>query len=193
MSVPALSRRLRDVEGSPTLALAAKAKALAKAGKSVVNFAAGEPDFATPEPIKAAGIRAIEENQTRYTPAAGIPELRKAVVEQANAWRGTRYEPDQSVITCGAKHALFNTLQVLCEPDDEVLILSPYWVSYPPLVRLASAKPVIVETAEAEGFQPDPAAVARAVTEKTKVLILNSPMPAKRGRERNPIMFTMFA
>lgn len=175
LSAPTLSHRLRDIEGSPTLALAAKAMALAQSGKAVVNFAAGEPDFPTPEPIKAAGIRAIEQNQTRYTPVAGIPELRKAVVDQANAWRGTRYEPDQAIITCGAKHALFSALQVLCEPDDEVIILSPYWVSYPALVRLACAKPVIIPMSEAEGFQPDPTAVAKAVTARTKVLILNSP------------------
>ena len=163
------------MESSPTLALAAKAKALAKAGKSVLDFTAGEPDFPTPEPIKRAGIRAIEADETRYTPAAGIPELRAAIAEHANKQRGTRYTPAQTIVTCGAKHALFNVFQALCQPGDEVIVLSPYWVSFPAFVRLSGATPVIVETRESEGFQPDLEQIRAAVTEATKAIIINSP------------------
>ena len=173
-SVP-LADRLRRVEGSPTLALAAKAKALAKAGKPVLDFTAGEPDFPTPEHIKQAGIQAIHADQTKYTPVAGIPELRAAIAAAINRKRGTTYQPNQTIVTCGTKHALYNTFQALCQPGDEVLILSPYWVSFPPLVELAGAKPVIVPTREADRFLPDPAAIRAALTRATKAIILNSP------------------
>jgi aspartate aminotransferase len=167
--------RLRHIEGSPTLALAAKAKALAKAGKSVADFTAGEPDFPTPDHIKQAAIRAIQANQTTYTPVAGIPELRAAVAGAVNRLRGSAYEASQTLVTCGAKHALFNVFQALCQPGDEVIVFSPYWVSFPPLVRLSGATPIIVETREADGFLPDPAAVATALTDATKAIIINSP------------------
>ncbi|MBI3996509.1 MAG: pyridoxal phosphate-dependent aminotransferase [Candidatus Omnitrophica bacterium] len=171
----ALADRLRHVEGSPTLALAAKAKALAKAGKPVLDFTAGEPDFPTPAHVKQAGIQAIEANHTRYTPVAGILELRKAIANNLAHRLGLKYADAEVMVSCGAKQALYNALQVLCDPEDEVIILTPYWVSYDPLVRLASATPVFVETKEADGFQPDPAAVKRAITSKTKAIILNSP------------------
>ncbi|OGX29596.1 MAG: hypothetical protein A3B78_03805 [Omnitrophica WOR_2 bacterium RIFCSPHIGHO2_02_FULL_67_20] len=170
-----IADRLRHVEGSPTLALAAKAKALAKAGKPVLDFTAGEPDFQTPEPIKQAAIQAIRDNQTKYTPVAGIPELRSAAAAAVNRTRGTSYQPAQTIITCGTKHALFNVFQALCQPSDEVIVLAPYWVSFPPLVRLAGATPVVVETREAEGFLPDPEAVRGALTGSTKAIIINSP------------------
>ncbi len=175
MITVAFADRLRHIEGSPTLALAAKAKALAKAGKSVADFTAGEPDFPTPDHIKQAGIRAIQANQTTYTPVAGIPELRAAIAESVNRLRGSTYQASHVLVTCGAKHALFNVFQALCQPGDEVVILSPYWVSFPSLVRLAGATPVIVETREADRFLPDPAAVREALTEATKAIILNSP------------------
>ncbi len=171
----ALADRLRYVEGSPTLALAAKAKALAKAGKPVLNFTAGEPDFPTPEPIKQAGASAIRQNHTKYTPVEGIPELRAAIAAAVNRQYGTAYAPLQALVSCGAKHSLYNVFQALCQAGDEVIIFAPYWVSYPPLVHLAGAKPVIVETREADGFLPDPKAIKRAVTGATKAIILNSP------------------
>ncbi len=167
--------RLRYVEGSSTLALAAKAKALAKAGKAVLDFTAGEPDFPTPEPIKQAGIQAIRSEQTKYTPVAGIPELRAAIVDTINRQRHTAYQPSQVIVTCGTKHALFNAFQALCQPGDEVIILSPYWVSFPPIVRLAGGTPVIVETREQDNFLPDPAAIRSALTPATKAIIVNSP------------------
>ena len=175
--MPALtfSERLRGVEGSPTLTLAAKAKALAKAGHAVVDFTAGEPDFPTPEPIKRAGVRAVEANQTRYTPVGGIPELRQAIADHMNKTRGTGYAVGQTLVTCGAKHALFNVFQALCQAGDEVIVLSPYWVSFPPLVRLSGATPVIVPTKETDGFQPDLEAVRGALSDATKVMIVNSP------------------
>ncbi len=170
-----LADRLRGVESSPTLALAAKAKALQHAGKLVVALTAGEPDFPTPEPIKQAGIAAIERNQTRYTPAEGTQELRAAIAADLSQRLGLTYAASQVVVSCGAKHALYNLLQVLCQPGDEVMLFSPYWVSYVPMVRLAGATPVLVPLQEAHQFQPDLALVRAAVTERTRVLILNSP------------------
>ena len=170
-----LADRLRGVESSPTLALAAKAKALQHAGKLVVDLTAGEPDFPTPEPIKQAGIAAIERNQTRYTPAEGTQELRAAIAADLSQRLGLTYAASQVVVSCGAKHALYNLLQVLCQPGDEVMLFSPYWVSYVPMVRLAGATPVLVPLQEAHQFQPDLALVRAAVTERTRVLILNSP------------------
>ena len=175
MTALTLAGRLREVEGSPTLALAAKAKALAKAGKSVVDLTAGEPDMPTPEPIKQAGTQAIAENKTRYTPVAGIPELRDAVSSWANKQYGTSYQASQVLVSCGAKHSLYNIFQAICQEGDEVVIFSPYWVSYPPMVRLAGATPVIVETTERDAFLPDPAALKHALTPATKAVILNSP------------------
>jgi aspartate aminotransferase len=170
-----LADRLKYIEGSPTLALAAKAKALAKAGKPVLDFTAGEPDFPTPEPIKQAGIRAIQANHTTYTPVAGIPELRAAIASTVNRQRSTAYQPSQTIVTCGTKHALFNVFQVLCQPGDEVIVLSPYWVSFPSLVQLSGATPVLVETSEEDGFVPEVDAVRARISDATKAIIVNSP------------------
>jgi aspartate aminotransferase len=170
-----MADRLRGVGDSPTLALAAKAKALIKAGKPVLDLTAGEPDFPTPDGIKRAGIQAIESNRTTYTPVAGIPELRAAVAASLNARHRTAYQSGDVLISCGAKHALFNVFQALCQAGDEVVLCAPYWVSFPPLIRLAQATPVLVPTQERDGFLPDPEAVAHAVSPATKVLLLNSP------------------
>ena len=170
-----IAGRLRHIEGSPTLALAAKAKALAKAGKPVLDFTAGEPDFPTPDPIKQAAQLALDANQTKYTPVAGIPELRTAITNVINCQHGTQYSASQVVVSCGAKHSLYNIFQALCQAGDEVIIFAPYWVSYPPLVALAGAAPRIVETHEADGFLPDPEAVRRAITPATKIIVVNSP------------------
>ena len=170
-----VAERLLHIESSPTLALSAKAKALAKAGKPVLDFTAGEPDAPTPAHIKRAAIQAIEANQTKYTPVAGIPELRSAVAESLNRQHSARYAASQVVVSCGAKHSLYNIFQALCQADDEVLIFAPYWVSYPPMVELAGAKPVMVPTSEPEGFLPNPQRIAAAVTNATKAIVLNSP------------------
>ena len=175
MTTTTIAQRLRHVEASPTLVLASKAKALLQAGKPVLDFTAGEPDFPTPQPVKAAAVKAIEQNRTTYTPVAGIPELRAAIAADLNKRRGTSYGPAEILVSCGAKHALYNALQAVCDQGDEVIIIAPYWVSYPPLVQLAGGTPVIIETKEAERFQPDPAAIEAAVTQRTRAIILNSP------------------
>jgi len=169
------SSRLEYVGSSPTLALAAKAKALAKAGKAVVDFTAGEPDFPTPGLIKQAGIRAIEGDKTRYTPVEGILELREAIALRINAQLHTAFAPGQVLVSCGAKHSLYNVFQAICDPGDEVIIFSPYWVSYPPMVYLAGGVPVIVQTRAEDGFQPDIASVKAAITPRTRGIIVNSP------------------
>ncbi|MBI4354006.1 MAG: pyridoxal phosphate-dependent aminotransferase [Candidatus Omnitrophica bacterium] len=172
-----IADRLRGVASSPTLALAASARALVKEGKPVLDFTAGEPDFPTPDHIQRAAVDAIEHNRTKYTPAAGILELRQAIANDLHRRLGdpVKYAPPEVMVCVGAKHALYNALQVLCDPGDEVLVFSPYWVSYLPLVSLAGAKPVLITTREEEHFQPDPSAVSSAITPNTKALILNSP------------------
>ncbi len=170
-----LADRLRTVESSPTLALAAKAKALVKEGKPVLDFTAGEPDFPTPDHIKRAAIDAIQGNHTKYTPAAGILELRSAIASDLLRRLDLKYAPAEVMVCTGAKQALYNALQALCDPGDEVLVFSPYWVSYLPLVSLAGAKPAVIETREEERFQPDLSVVNAAITPRTKVMILNSP------------------
>ena len=170
-----IADRLQRIEDSPTLALAAAAKALAKSGKAVVDFTAGEPDAPTPMHIKQAGIAAIEANRTTYTPVAGIPELRAAIAATVNRQRRTAYQPSQTIVTCGAKHALFNVFQTLCQPGDEVLLISPYWVSFPALVELSGARPVIVEARESDQLIPDPQAIRLALSKKTKAIVINSP------------------
>ncbi|AEH45243.1 aminotransferase class I and II [Thermodesulfatator indicus DSM 15286] len=170
-----LATRVKQLKPSATLAVNAKAKALKAKGIDIINLSAGEPDFDTPEHIKKAAIKAIEEGFTRYTPVAGIPELREAIVNQIAKDYGLTYVPDEVVVTCGAKQALFNLAQALFEPGDEVLILAPYWVSYPPIVELAGATPVIVSSSKENNFEPQTEDIAKAITEKTKGIILNSP------------------
>ncbi|MDO8729821.1 MAG: pyridoxal phosphate-dependent aminotransferase [Candidatus Omnitrophota bacterium] len=170
-----LSERIRAVHPSPTLRFTALARELQSQGKKVVNLAAGEPDFDTPEPIKAAAIRAIQEGFTKYTPSSGIPELKAAIVSTLARDRGLAYRPEQVMVTCGAKQALFNLFQVLVQPGDEVLVPSPYWVSYPEMVRLAGATPVEVRTEPSDKFRLSAEAVSKACTPKTRCLILNSP------------------
>lgn len=170
-----LTQRIRAVSPSATLKFTALVKALKDQGKKVVNLAAGELDFDTPSLIKHAAIQAIQEGFTKYTPTTGIPELKTAIAGTLFRSRGLRYEPQQIAVTCGAKQAIFNLLQVLVEEGDEVLIPSPYWVSYPEMVRLAQGIPVEVKTDPERGFQVDPTQLEQACTKRTKVLIVNSP------------------
>jgi aspartate aminotransferase len=170
-----LSRRLDAIKPSPTLALNAKAKALAAQGVDIVSFAAGEPDFDTPELVKEAAISALKGGFTKYTATAGIPELRSAISEKLEKDNGLKYAPEQILVSCGAKHSLYNIFQALLDEGDEVIIFSPYWVSYPDMVRLAGGTPVIVETREDANFAPDPKALQKALTPKTKAVVLNSP------------------
>ena len=170
-----LARRVLAIKPSPTLALNAKAKALAAQGVDVVGFAAGEPDFDTPDFIKDAAIQALQEGFTKYTATAGIPELRAAICAKLKADNGLAYTPEQVLVSTGAKHSLYNIFQALLNDGDEVIIFSPYWVSYPDMVRLAGGVPVIVQTEEETGFAPDPAALKRALTPKTRAIVINSP------------------
>ncbi len=170
-----LASRVRELKPSATLAINAKAKALRDKGIDIVNLSAGEPDFDTPAHIKAAAIKALEEGFTRYTPVPGIPELREAICARVKKDYHLDYAPEEVVVTCGAKQALFNLAQALFEPGDEVIILSPYWVSYPPIVELAGAKPVIVPTSKGNNFEPELSALEEALSPRTQGIFLNSP------------------
>lgn len=172
---PSLSERAKGVSASATLALTAKAKQLKAKGVDVITLAAGEPDFDTPEHIKEAAMKALREGKTKYTPSAGIPELREAVSEKLRRENGLNYEPSEVVITCGAKGALYLALQAVCDPNDEVIVPAPYWVTYPEQVKLAGARPVVLETDPENGFKIDPDELRRVISVRTKALILNSP------------------
>jgi aspartate aminotransferase len=175
MTPSALTQRVQAVSSSPTLRITALAKQLKAQGKKVISLAAGEPDFDTPEAVKEAAITAIREGFTKYTPTAGMPQLRDAVTQVLAKERGLTYQREQVLITSGAKQALFALMQTLVQPGDEVLVPSPYWVSYPEMVRLAGAQPVEIRTDPVEGFRLNAWAVEQACTERTRCLILNSP------------------
>lgn len=169
------ARRVNRIQPSATLALSTKAKALRNQQVDVVDFGLGEPDFDTPEPIKAAAVEAIRAGFTKYTPPGGTPELKSAVVEKLKRDNGLTYDINQVIVSCGAKHSLFNLSQVLFDEGDEVLIPAPYWVSYPDQIRYTGAEPVIITADEENGFLITPEQVAEAITPRTRALILNSP------------------
>ena len=173
--MPAISRLVQALEPSATLAMAAKAKELKAAGRTVYDFSVGEPDFTTPAHICEAAAAAMRAGHTHYTVASGIPELKAAVVRQYQERHGLKYAPGQVVVSNGAKHALHNVFTVLCNPGDEVIIPAPYWVSYAELVKLTGAKPVIVATREEDDFKLSPAKLRAALTERTTTLLLCSP------------------
>jgi len=170
-----LAGRVKRIKPSATLAITARAKALRAQGVDVISFGAGEPDFDTPEHIKDAAIRALEGGFTKYTPATGIEELKEAICEKFERENGLSYSPEEVIVTCGGKQALYNIAMALFEEGDEVLVPAPYWVSYPAMIRLAEAEPVIVQTHEEEGFKLSPEALEDAITPKAKALIINSP------------------
>jgi aspartate aminotransferase len=169
------AERMTKVSPSATLKLTAKAKEMKAQGLPVISFGAGEPDFDTPEPVKQEAVKSLQNGFTKYTPTSGIPELRQAVCRKFDEDQGLKYTPDNVVISCGAKHSLYNLIQVLCNPGDEVLIGSPYWVSYPEMVYLADGKPVFIETLQSEGFKVTPERLKKAITPKSRIVILNSP------------------
>lgn len=169
------SKRLKEVKESPTLAITAKAKEMRQKGEDVVSFGAGEPDFDTPPHIKSAAIEAIEGGFTKYTPSSGIPELKKAICEKFKRDNGLAYEPTQIIVSCGAKHSLYNIFQVICDEGDEVIIPSPYWVSYVEMVRLAGGIPVILRTEQKDEFKARKDQLDKAITKKTVAFVLNSP------------------
>ncbi len=158
-----------------TMAISAKAQSLKEQGVDVIGFGAGEPDFSTPEAIKQAGIRAIENNDTHYTLVGGTNTLKDAIITKFQRDNGLSYDRKQIVVSCGAKHSFYNLAQVLWEEGDEVLIPAPYWVSYPDMVKLANATPVILNTDESTGFKITPEQLQSAVTAKSRALVLNSP------------------
>jgi len=170
-----LSQRARLLKPSPTLAMANKARELSALGHDVVNLTVGEPDWATFEVAAKAGIEAIQNGLTKYTPAAGIPELRQAIATQFSKELGVDYKPSQVIVGVGAKFVIYALLQMLINPGDEVIVPSPYWVSYPAMVELASGKVKIIECGEKENYKLSPAALKKNISEKSKVLILCSP------------------
>jgi aspartate aminotransferase len=170
-----ISKRLEKVKESPTLAITAKAKEMKAKGEDVVSFGAGEPDFDTPANIKSAGIKAIEGGFTKYTASSGIPELKKAICGKFLKDNGLTYEPAQIIVSCGAKHSLYNIFQAICDEGDEVIIPSPYWVSYAEMVRLAGGVPIILRTEQGDEFKVKPDALAKAITSRTAAFVLNSP------------------
>ncbi len=170
-----LSARAVKINPSPTLAIDAKAKEMKARGENVIGFGAGEPDFDTPAMIKEAAVHALREGETKYTPASGTTALKKAVCRKYLRENGIEYEPEEVIICCGAKHALYNFFQVTCGPGDEVLLPAPYWVSYLEQIKLAGAEPVVLETSMEEGFKISPRRLRERITPRTKVLVINSP------------------
>ncbi len=171
----ALSERIHRIEVSATMAITAEALRLKSTGIDLADFGAGEPHFSTPEHIKRAAIDAIEKNYTRYTAVAGIPEIRKAVVDRHAADFGTDYAPDECVFTTGGKLALFNAMEVLVNHGDEVIVPTPYWVSYKDIIQFAGGVPVFVESREDENFRVTASMIEQAITPRTRAIILNSP------------------
>jgi aspartate aminotransferase len=170
-----LSGRAKSLKPSPTLAINAKAKAMQAQGIHVISFGAGEPDFDTPENIKRAGIRAIEEGFTKYTAVGGIDELKDAVIQKFQRDNRLTFKRSEILISCGGKHSFYNLAQAIFDEGDEVIVPAPYWVSYPPMVALAGATPVILGTDEEHDFKVLPEQLEGALTSKTKALVLNSP------------------
>ncbi len=170
-----LAARVGRITPSPTLAMAAKAKAMAAQGLDVIDFSAGEPDFDTPTPVKAAAEEAIRAGFTKYTPSSGIDELRGAITEKLQAELGVCYQKSQILVSCGAKHSLYNLAEALLEAGDEIIIPIPYWVSYSDQALLNDATPVFLETTEEQAYAVHPAALERLITPRTRAIIVNSP------------------
>ena len=170
-----IADRMKKVQASITLAIDAKAKQMIADGVDLVGFGAGETDINTPENIKQAGIKAITENKTRYTPSSGMPDLKKAIADKLKKDNGLDYKPGQIIVSCGAKHSLYNIFMAGINPGDEVIIFSPYWVSYVEMVNMAQGVPVFVELDEARKFEIDFKLLESKITSKTKAMIINSP------------------
>ncbi|HMC48352.1 MAG TPA: aminotransferase class I/II-fold pyridoxal phosphate-dependent enzyme, partial [Caballeronia sp.] len=175
MSSSRVAARVQRIKTSPSSAAADRAAELRRQGRTIVNLAIGEPDFPTPAHIRRAAADAMERGETRYTQTAGSLALRTAIAAKLREENGLGYEPKQVIVTCGAKHAIFNALAVTVEPEDEVLIPAPYWVSYPDMVLACEGKPVVLPCAEADGFKLTAQTLEAAITARTRWLILNSP------------------
>jgi len=174
MIIP-LSNRVKAFKPSPTLAITARAAAMRAAGKDIIGLGAGEPDFDTPDHIKAAAIKAINSGFTKYTAVDGTAGLKKAVIAKFKRDNGLDYQANQILVSCGGKQSFFNLAQALLNPGDEVIIPAPYWVSYPDMVLLADGVPVIIEAGQAQNFKITPAQLRAAITPKTRLLVINSP------------------
>ena len=170
-----LSNRAKSLKPSPTLAINAKAKSMQAQGIHVISFGAGEPDFDTPQNIKQAAKKAIDDGFTKYTPVGGIDDLKDAIIKKFQRDSSLTYKRSEIIVSCGGKHSFYNLAQAIFDQGDEVIVPAPYWVSYPPMVALANAMPVIVETEEKNEFKITPEELKKAVTQKTKALIINSP------------------
>ena len=170
-----LTDRINRIQISPTAAVIAEADKLKSRGVDIADFGPGEPDFPTPDHIKKAAIKAIEENKSKYTPTGGVMPLREAICAWHKRELGSSYEPKECVVSVGGKHSIFNVMSVLVQQGDEVIIPAPYWVSFPDIVKYAGGTPVFVETKPEDGFSVKAAAIEKAITPKTRLLILNSP------------------
>lgn len=170
-----ISHRAASLSPSLTLAVDSKAKQMKAEGIDVVGFGAGEPDFDTPQHIKDACAKALADGFTKYTPAAGIPELRQAIADKFKRDNNLSYKPSQIIVSCGGKHSCFNVIFATCEEGDEVVIPAPYWLSYPEMVKLAGATPVILQTSDQTEFKVTPEQLRQAITPRTRLFLLNSP------------------
>lgn len=170
-----LSSRVQAVKPSPTLAITARAAALRAAGEDVIGLGAGEPDFDTPEHIKNAAKKAMDEGKTKYTPVDGTASLKQAVIDKFRRDNGFEYTPEQILVSSGGKQSFFNMAQALLDPGDEVIIPAPYWVSYPDMVILAGAAPVLVHAGADQQFKITPAQLEAAITDNTRLFVINSP------------------
>jgi len=170
-----LSNRVNAVKPSPTLAITARAAQMRAAGKDIIGLGAGEPDFDTPAHIKAAAVKAIDNGYTKYTPVDGIPSLKQAIISKFKNDNGLDYQANQILVSCGGKQSSFNLTQALLNAGDEVIIPAPFWVSYPDMVLLADGVPVIIETTQAQHFKISPAQLRAAITDKTRLIFINSP------------------
>ena len=170
-----ISKRISQISPSPTLGITAKANKMRAEGIDVIGFGAGEPDFDTPSYIKEQAKLAIDKGFTKYTPTSGIKELKSAIIKKFKTDNGLEYFPEEIIVSCGAKHSIFNIILTLCDEDDEVIIPSPFWVSYPEMAKIAGAKPVFIKTKKENNFKVIPPQLEKAITSKTKLFILNSP------------------
>src|SRR5439155_4721010 len=170
-----ISQRAASLSPSLTLAIDAKAKQMKAEGLDVVGFGAGEPDFDTPQQIKDSAARALADGFTKYTPSSGIPELRQAIADKFKRENGLGYKPSQIIVSCGGKHSCYNVILATCQEGDEVIIPAPYWLSYPEMVKLAGAKPIILQTTDQTEFKLTPDQLRAAITPRARLLIFNSP------------------
>ena len=170
-----VANRAASIKPSPTLAVTAKAAELRAAGRDIIALSAGEPDFDTPEHIKQAAVKAIHDGKTKYTAAGGLPELKQAVVDKFQRENALSYKPEQVLVSCGAKHSIYNLMQALLNPGEEVIIPAPYWVSYPDMAKLTGAEPVVIKTGLENRFKITRKQLHGAITDKSRLLIINSP------------------